>query len=209
MQVTLPAFLPTVKITGILEREVRNTEDNEIIRLLFARDEHAILAANEKYGALCMYTAMQILQRREDAEECVNDAYLRLWNAVPPERPAHLTGFLLTLVRCAALDRCDLTHRKKRGGGETAAVLDELESVLPAKEDVQQQAEQHAVGEAILRFVSALPEKQRRMMLKRYWYLQNSREIAEDMQVPESTVRVTLLRLREKLRAFLEKEDLL
>lgn len=201
--------MPTVKITGILESEVRNTDDNEIIRLLFARNEQAIIAVNDAYGAFCMYTAMQILRRREDAEECVNDAYLRLWNAVPPEKPKHLCGFLLTLVRCTALDRCDLNNRKKRGGGEAAAALDELESVLPAKDDVQQQAEQHAVGEAIRRFVAELPETQRRVLLRRYWYLQNSREIAEELQMPEGTVRVTLLRLREKLRAFLEKEDLL
>ena len=201
--------MPTVTVTGILESEVRGTEDREIIALLFDRDERGIIETANKYGAVCMYTAMQILHRREDAEESVNDAYLRLWHAVPPEKPEHYQGFLLTLVRRAALDRADFTRRKKRGSGETAAVLDELESMLPAKDNVQQQAEQHELDAAIRRFVAELPETQRRLLLKRYWYLQNSREIAEEMQMPEGTVRVTLLRLREKLRAFLEKEDLL
>lgn len=188
---------------------VKATEDQEITALLFARDERGIIETANKYGAICMYTAMQILRRREDAEECVNEAYWQLWNAVPPEQPVHFQGFLLRLVRCAALDRCDLTRRKKRGGGQVDAALDELEAVLAGKEDVQHQAEQHLMKDAIRRFLTQLPEQQRTILLKRYWYFQNSREIAEDMQMPEGTVRVTLLRLREKLRVFLEKEELI
>ena len=185
------------------------TEDQEIIAMFFARNELAVAETAQKYGALCMRTAMNILGSREDAEECVNDAYLRLWHAIPPAEPSHFQAFVLTLTRRAALDRVDARSTKKRFGDRCSAALEELAAILPAPDDVQQQVEDSAVSEAIRRFLDALPEEHRTMLLRRYWYLQSSREIAREMGITESRVRVTLMRLRQKLRAYLEKEDLL
>ena len=185
------------------------TEDQRIIALFFARDERAVAETAEKYGALCMRIAEQILGSRADAEEVVNDAYFRLWNAIPPANPSHFQAFVLTLTRRAALDLADTLNRKKRRGDRYAAALSELEAVVAAPDDVQHQTEQHAVSEAIGRFLDDLPEQQRMMMLKRYWYLMTAREIAKEMQVPETRVRVTLMRLRNRLREYLEKEELL
>ena len=167
------------------------TEDQKIIALFFARDERAVAETAEKYGALCMRIAVQILGSRADAEEVVNDAYLRLWHAIPPANPEHFQAFVLTLTRRAALDRADHQARKKRRSDRCAAALSELEPVIAAPDDVQQQTEQ-----------------QRSMLLKRYWYLMTAREIAKDMQLPETRVRVTLMRLRNRLREYLEKEEL-
>lgn len=183
--------------------------DAEIIKLFFARDERAVVETAAQYGAAGMRTAMRILNNRQDAEECFNDALLRLWNTVPPENPAHFQGYLLTLVRRAALDRVDLTTRKKRGGGRIAQALDELESVLHAEDDVEETVEQAALSDAVQRFLGSLPQEQRNLLMKRYWFLMNSAEIAKEMQMSESNVRVSLMRLRNKLKAFLEKEELL
>ena len=156
-----------------------------------------------------MRIAEQILGSRADAEEAVNDALFRLWNAIPPTNPVHFQAFVLTLTRRAALDRADHQARKKRRSDRCAAALSELEPVIAAPDDVQQQSEQQAVREAIGRFLDDLPEQQRSMLLKRYWYLMTAREIAKDMQLPETRVRVTLMRLRNRLREYLEKEELL
>ncbi|MBR5722768.1 MAG: sigma-70 family RNA polymerase sigma factor, partial [Oscillospiraceae bacterium] len=80
---------------------------------------------------------------------------------------------------------------------------------IAAPDDIQRQTEQQVLNHAIGRFLDDLPEEQRNMLLKRYWYLMTSREIAKDMQIPETRVRVTLMRLRNRLREYLEKEDLL
>ncbi|MCR5306820.1 MAG: sigma-70 family RNA polymerase sigma factor [Oscillospiraceae bacterium] len=185
------------------------TEDQKIIALFFARDERAVAETAEKYGALCMRIAEQILGSRADAEEVVNDAYFRLWKAIPPTNPVHFQAFVLTLTRRAALDRADQLSRKKRSGDRYAAALSELEQVIASPDDVQRQTEQQAVSEAIGRFLDDLPEQQRSMLLKRYWYLMTAREIAREMQLPETRVRVTLMRLRNRLREYLEKEELL
>ena len=184
-------------------------DDPKIIALFFARDERAVAETAEKYGALCMRIAEQILGSRADAEEVVNDAYFRLWNAIPPTSPAHFQAFVLTLTRRAALDRMDQRNRRKRSADRYAAALSELEPVIAAPDDVQRQTEQHVLNEAIGRFLDDLPEEQRSMLLKRYWYLMTAREISKDMQVPESRVRVTLMRLRNRLREYLDKEELL
>ena len=103
-------------------------EDVEIIRLYWARDESAIPAAAEKYGNYCASIAQNLLGNREDAEECVNDTWLRAWNAIPPQRPGILSAFLGTITRNLALDLFQRRTAQKRGGG-TAAVLEELEGL--------------------------------------------------------------------------------
>ena len=152
-----------------------------------------------------MRIAEQILGSRADAEEAVNDAFFRLWNAIPPTNPTHFQAFVLTLTRRSALDYADRLARKKRAGDRYAAALSELEPVIAAPDNIQRQTEQQVVNEAIGRFLNDLPAEQRNMLLKRYWYLMTSREIAN----PESRVRVTLMRLRNRLREYLEKEELL
>lgn len=184
-------------------------EDQKIIALFFARDERAVAETAEKYGALCMRIAEQILHSRADAEEVVNDALFRLWNAIPPANPVHFQAFVLTLTRRAALDRLNHQNRKKRSADRYAAALSELEPVIAAPDDVQRHTEQQILNEGIGRFLDDLPEEQRNMLLKRYWYLMTAREIAKDMQLPETRVRVTLMRLRNRLREYLEKEELL
>ena len=99
--------------------------------------------------------------------------------------------------------------RKKRSGDRYAAALSELEQVIAAPDDVQKHTEQQLLNEAIGRFLDGLPGEQRSMLLKRYWYLMTARDIAKEMQIPESRVRVTLMRLRNRMREYLEKEELL
>ena len=95
-------------------------DDATIINLFWARDEAAIPAAQDKYGAYCRAIALGILADARDADECVNDALLRLWRAIPPERPRSLRAFLGRITRNLAINALRDASRQKRGGGAAA-----------------------------------------------------------------------------------------
>ena len=107
-------------------------EDSRIVALYWARDEEAIRATASKYGSYCRSIADNILRSREDAEEILNDTYLGAWNAMPPHRPEVLRTFLGRITRCAALKKWRDEHRDKRGVGEVALALEELNVSRPA-----------------------------------------------------------------------------
>lgn len=184
-------------------------EDAEIISLFFQRDERAIAETAKKYGAACMRHALRILPTKEDAEECVNDLYMQLWSTIPPTRPEHFSAYLLTILRHVAMNRARSLSAGKRGGGELRVAMEELDRILPSDEDVTAQAERSITAEAINRFLEGLPKQQRIMFMRRYFHFEPAKEIAAAMQLPEGSVRVTLMRLRTKLKYFLEKEALI
>jgi RNA polymerase sigma-70 factor (ECF subfamily) len=184
-------------------------DDASIIALFFDRNEQAIRETADRFGNACMSNAMHILGSREEAEECVNDTYFELWKKIPPERPQHLTAFILTIVRHLAMNRIKHNQAKKRGGTSVQLALEELDNILHADDDVEGQAERNVTAEAINRFLAMLPKEQRVLFLRRYWHFQTPKEIASELDMPESSVRVTLMRLRTKLKEYLEKEDLL
>lgn len=181
-------------------------EDGEIVRLFLARDEAAIAATKAKYGAVSFGVALNILGIREDAEETVDDAYLSLWNAIPPHRPEKLMPFFLKLVRRAALKRRRDGRAKKRGGGEYALAYDELGDVASALPDPQSELERAELGAAIDRFLDTLPREARQLFVCRYWYMDSVPEISRRFGFSESKVKSSLMRSRRKLAAALKKE---
>lgn len=183
-------------------------EDHAIVDLYWARDPEAIRRTGEKYGNYCRAIARNILPDRRDAEECVNDAWLGAWNAMPEARPRLLAPFLGKITRNLALDRWRAGHTEKRGGGELPLVLEELaECVSPA--DTLQAVEAAELEAAVNRFLRALPERECNVFLRRYWFSEPMADIARRYGMREATVRTSLFRSREKLRHHLEKEGLL
>lgn len=94
-------------------------DDKQIIRLFFERSEQAITELSQKYGALCLQLADNILNDHQDAEECVNDAYLGAWNSIPPQTPDPLRAYICRIVR----NLCNVTRSvskmteiERRGG---------------------------------------------------------------------------------------------
>ena len=175
-------------------------EDLQIIRLYWDRDEAAIPATAEQYGGYCTAIAGNILENREDAEECVNDAYLAAWNAMPPHRPGHLAAFLGKLVRNLALNRYKRNTAEKRGGGAVTAVLDELSELVSGTDTVEQELERRELVWAINGFLAGLSPKKRSLFVSRYWYTESIAEIAARHGMKEGAVSMTLSRLRAKLR---------
>ncbi|MCI9554942.1 RNA polymerase sigma factor [uncultured Oscillibacter sp.] len=183
-------------------------EDHAIVDLYWSRNPEAIQRTGEKYGSYCRAVAWNILADRRDAEECVNDTWLGAWNAIPENRPHLLAPFLGKITRNLAFTRWRASRAEKRGGGELPLVLEELEEC--ASSDNPLQAVEAAELEAVVnRFLHTLPERERNVFLRRYWFTEPMADIARRYGMREPTVRSSLFRSREKLRHYLEKEGLL
>lgn len=183
-------------------------DDQQIIDLYWARSEVALSATADKYGRYCYGIAYAVLADRGDSEECVNDTYLRAWEAIPPRRPQRLGTFLGKLTRNLALDRYRCSHREKRGGGQLPLALEELGDCISGADHGQQLPDELTLAETVNRFLGGLPPQTRRIFLRRYWYFSPIQEIAADFALGESRVKMTLLRTRRKLRDYLEKEGI-
>lgn len=179
--------------------------DEKIIELYLKRDEAAISATAEKYGAYLMRIAYNILSDEFDSEECVNDTYMRTWNRIPPEIPRYLSAFLAKITRNLSLDRVRARNSERRGGGAVALSLDELAECVGGEES---QVDSGEIARVINCFLSGLSELDRRMFVLRYFHEEGIAVIAERLQLGESNVKVRLHRLRAKLRVILEKEGL-
>ena len=182
-------------------------EDREIVDLYWARCDRAIAETDEKYGRFCFAIAGRIVPYREDAEECVQDTWLRTWDAIPPERPSRLDAFLARITRNLALDRLRWSSREKRGGGEVALAYEELEGCIG--EDQPDLEDTLALRQALRDFLAALPRTTRIIFLRRYWYFQPIKEIASSLGLSESRVKMQLFRTRNALRQQLEQAGLM
>ncbi len=180
--------------------------DNRIIELYFERSEDAIAETDRKYGGCCRSTAYSILGNREDSEECTNDTYLKIWNNIPPNRPARLGAFIMRIVRNLAIDMYRKRERLKSGGGYGSVSYDEIVECLPSSESAESAADRQAVLTAVEDFLRKLPKDKRVMFVRRYYFCGTYAEIAADMHTTEDGVRMSLKRTREKLRGYLEKE---
>ena len=181
-------------------------DDQRIVDLYWDRDEDAILHTQRKYDGLCKTIAQNILGNPQDAEECVNDAYLKVWNSIPPQRPQSLVAFLSRIVRNISLDRYRHNNADKRSRG-TDVMLSELEECLSDASVVEMSAEE-GIAEAINRFLKTLDRENRILFVRRYYYMDANEVLAKTFMISENTVRQRLFRMREKLREFLEKEGI-
>ncbi len=181
-------------------------EEEQIIALYFARSEDAISQTHKKYGNYCHKIAFNILCSQEDSEECVNDTYLKAWNAIPPKRPNKLQLFLGKITRHLALDRFEKAAAIKRGGGEVSLSLEELHSCLPDHNTPEQAMETRELIQLLNRFLEALPLEERKLFLMRYWNLSTIKDIAAFYGVTQSKVKTSLMRSRRKLKTYLEQE---
>lgn len=183
-------------------------EDRQIVDLYWARSEAAISETAAKYGKYCYSISFRILHSREDSEECVNDAYLSAWKAIPPRRPDKLAAFLGKITRNLSLNKWERYNAEKRGAGQVPLALDELRECVPAPGGGERIVDDLALAEALDRFLGALSEESRKLFMRRYWYLSPIKEIAADYSMSESKVKMSLLRAREQLRQSLEKEGI-
>ena len=180
-------------------------EDAQIIALFFSRNEDAIAETDAAYGRKLNTLARNILFSREDAEESVNDTYMKAWKAIPPHRPQHFFAFLAAICRHLSLDRLDWNGAAKRKA-EVVALTEEMENCIP-DESHDRRLEGKELGRILDAFLETLPEDSRKVFMRRYWYADTIGEIARQYNMTESKVKMQLSRTRDKLRAYLKKEE--
>ena len=183
--------------------------DEKLIGLFEARSERGIEEADRAYGGLCRSIAMHILSDSRDAEECVNDALLNAWNAIPPQKPRNFSAFLASITRNLALNRYAANRAQRRGGGQVPLVLEELSECISAPERTEQVLDRMALHDTLESFLRSLPPKQSKVFMRRYFSMMSVADIAAEMKISESTVKSILRRTRTKLHERLEKEELL
>ncbi len=183
-------------------------DDEKIVGLFFSRSELAIAELDAKYGRLLHKLAYGILQSREDAEECVNDAYLGAWNAIPPAHPRPLLAYIARLVRNLSLKAYYRREAAKRGSAYSVAI-NELEEVLASPDTVESSVEARELAGIIQDFLDTLSEENRIIFLRRYWFSDSYSEIAVRVGLTEKTVSVRLTRVRKKLKNYLIEREVL
>ena len=180
-------------------------EDNAIIELFFDRSEQAIRELDGKYGKVCHSLSYNILHSSQDAEECVNDAYLGAWSAIPPARPNPLLAFLCRIVRNLSLMRYHAGKAAKRGGGSYTVALEELEECLASPRTVEGELEEQELVRLIEDFLETLSPENRVLLMRRYWFSDSYGEIAARTGLSEKNVSVRLTRIRKQLRHYFEE----
>lgn len=181
-------------------------EDEQILDLYFARDERAVAETDRKYGGYCFSLANTILHDDQDAEETVSDTYLKVWNVIPPKRPGVFKMFLAKITRNLAFSRWRSYTAEKRGGGEMALVLEELEECIAAPGGVEDRVNARELARAIRTFLDTLPAREQDIFLRRYFFVEESGVIAERYGMKPATVLRTLSRIRMKLKKHLTQE---
>ena len=184
-------------------------DDVKIVELFLCRDETAIKMTAEKYGIRLRRLANNLLDDLCLAEECENDTYLAAWNSIPPHEPStYLFPFLARITRNLALDRCRERSRNKRNV-LLVELTQEMEQCIPTQHDVASQIDAQVLGAAISAFLWSIPQEQRNIFLRRYWYLDSVCAIADRFSISESKVKTTLFRTRNNLKKYLKKEGVI
>jgi RNA polymerase sigma-70 factor (ECF subfamily) len=184
-------------------------EDSMILTLYNDRDESAIAETASKYGGYCTKIAMNILRNSQDADECVNDTWLKAWNAIPPKMPNVLSLFLGRITRNLSLDVYNASKRKKRGGDETALMLEELGECVRSGNNTEDDYDFQETRNEINDFLRSIKEEPRVIFIRRYWYAESISDIAERFKMSESKIKSMLMRTRNKLKNHLEERGLI
>lgn len=182
-------------------------EDSEIIELYFNRKEQAIQESEKKYGNYCRSIAYGILDNKEDTEESLNDTWLKAWNSIPPVKPLNLRVYLGTIVRNTSMNIYKKYHTKKRYNTMNM-LLSEIEECISFESPIDKYFETRELSSAISRWLRSIEIEDRRIFLQRYWYAKSVKYLADCYGISANTMTQKLKRLREKLREYLESEEI-
>lgn len=177
-------------------------DDSLIIDLFWQRSEDVLTVCADRFGAYCRKIAINVLCSNEDADECVNETWLKAWNAIPPAKPTSLRAFLGRITRNIAINHYNAAHAEKRGGALEAVRIELAQIPSP-------QADDGEITLAINNFLYAEQKHCADIFIKRYWYLESIKDIAAEYGWGENRVVSLLFRMRGRLKSKLESEGLL
>ena len=181
-------------------------EDEKIIELFFKRSEQGIRELDIKYGKVCHKLSNNIVNNRQDAEECVNDAYLGAWNAIPPARPNPLLTYICKIVRNISLKNYYRKEAAKRSSHYTIA-MEEIEACIADPKTVEAEMEARELARIIGEFLDTLTVENRVIFMRRYWFSDSGKDIAELVGLSEKNISVRLTRIRQKLKDYLLERE--
>ena len=181
-------------------------DDEKIIEMFFERSEQGIRELDNKYGAVCHSLSYNIVNSRQDAEECVNDAYLGVWNTIPPTRPNPLLSYIAKIVRNISLKSYWRKEADKRSGQYTIA-LQEIEGCIADSKTVEDEIEARELARIIEEFLDTLTVENRVIFMRRYWFADSYKDIAELVGISEKNISVRLTRIREKMKQYLIERE--
>ncbi len=187
---------------------MNDRSDEKIIELFWSRDEKAIKETEKKYRGFCLSILSNILSFAEDREECMNDALLELWNNIPPKRPECLSGYLAKILKSKAISRTRAENAWKRRGGYVTVGEEFLEGLTDGR-TVADDYESSLAARVLNDFLEGLPKQKRMIFVLRYWYDEDILKIARRTGKSAGSIKMTLKRLRDKLRAELQKEGII
>lgn len=191
---------------GVIARRWR-MEDTKIIQMYWEREEEAVTQTKDKYGKTMEKLAYRLLCDRQDTEECCSDTYWELWNEIPPNRPTRFKAFIMRICRCNAINRLEKKEAKKRKC-VMVELTRELEETIPDKK-ISEGVSQQELERCLTEFLKGLPSNKRILFLRRYWYGDSIRELASAFSMSQSSVKVSLFRIREQLKAELVRQGLI
>lgn len=183
-------------------------EDEQIIAMFFQRSEQATRELDLKYGKVCHNLSYNIVNNRQDAEECVNDAYLGAWNAIPPARPSPLLSYICKIVRNISLKSYWRKGAAKRGSNYTLA-MEEIVTCIAAPNTVEDEVEARELARIIESFMDTLTAENRVIFLRRYWFADSYKDIAQGVGLSEKNISVRLTRIRQQMKEYLIAREVL
>lgn len=179
--------------------------DSQIVDLFFERSEQAIVELSNKYGKVCNKISSNILKNTLDVEECVNDAYLGVWNSIPPQRPSPLLTYVCRIVRNLSIKKYHSNTAVKRNSYYDI-VFEELEDCIPSLNSVDREYNSKELAEIIDGFLDTLEKDNRVMFVRRYWFSDSLKEIAKMFEITEHNAAVRLSRIRVRMKKYLIKK---
>ncbi len=183
-------------------------DDSRIVELFYARSENAIIELSKKYGGICINMATNILSNREDANECVNDSYLVLWNRIPPNKPNPLLAFLLRIVRNLSIKRNEHNTAQKRNSTYNLCI-DELSWCISADDTPCSSYEMKETMALVDEFLDSISAENRMLFVRRYWFIDSFKELSNASGISEAAIRTRLSRIRSDLREYMKERGMI
>ena len=182
--------------------------DSGIISLFFERSDNAVAELSKKYETICMKTSYNIVNNKQDAEECVNDSYLGVWNVIPPERPNPLLTFVCKIVRNISIKKYHAKTAIKRNSAYDVA-MSEVANYILSPNNVEAEIEAKELAHIIEKFLDTLTVENRVIFMRRYWFSDTYKDIADRVGITEKMVSMRLTRIRKQMREYLMEREVL
>lgn len=175
----------------------------DLIELLQQRDERALDLLRERYGGYCYCIVNNLLQNEQESEEALSDVWLQTWNSIPPAHPENLKAYLAKAARNTAINYIKRNSTASRSGSTIA--IEELADCLPDPK-LEAQIDGNVLKESLNAFLRQLPEEERKMFIRRYWFGDTVPQLARKFRTNVSRVTGILYRTRKRLKRHLEQE---